>query len=295
MSGLKIIRRRIRSIQSTQQITRVMKMVAAAKLKRAQDNIVHARPYALRLRQVIRELATRVDRSHHPLLNLREPRHIGIMVVTGDRGLCGSFNTNILRHAQRLIDENAGKKIHLMTVGKRGTEFFVRRHANLPPQRESQYDIISQKAGFFNHLEFQHALEIGKAVEDDYIESDLDRVFVVYNEFKSAIQQNVVIEQLLPIEPDPADSHAITSDIIYEPSEAIVLDSILPLFVKIQVWRILLESFAAEMGARMTAMDSATQNAQDLVESLTLTYNKARQAAITREILEVVSGAESLR
>lgn len=285
MSGLKIIRRRIRSIQSTQQITRVMKMVAAAKLKRAQDNIVHARPYALRLREVIRELATRVDRGHHPLLDLREPHGLGIMVVTGDRGLCGSFNTGILRRGQRLMEENAGRSIRLITVGRRGTDFFARRGA----------DVIEKKAGFFNHLEFQHALDLGQALVDHYIATRLDRVFVVYNEFKSAIQQNVVVEQLLPIVPDPADVHAITSDIIYEPSEAKVLDAILPLFVKVQVWRILLESFAAEMGARMTAMDSATQNAQELVESLTLTYNKARQAAITREILEVVSGAESLR
>lgn len=285
MSGLKIIRRRIRSIQSTQQITRVMKMVAAAKLKRAQDNILHARPYALRLREVIRELATRVERSHHPLLELREPQDLGIMVVTGDRGLCGSFNTGILRRAQRLMEENAGRSIRIVTVGKRGTEFFVRREAN----------VIEKEFGFFNHLEFRHAVELGQALIDHYVTSRLDRVFVVYNEFKSAIQQNVVVEQLLPIVPDPADAHAITSDIIYEPGEAQVLDAILPLFVKIQVWRILLESFAAEMGARMTAMDSATQNAQELVESLTLTYNKARQAAITREILEVVSGAEGLR
>ena len=285
MSSLKIIRRRIRSIQSTQQITRVMKMVAAAKLKRAQDNIVHARPYALRLREVIRELATRVDRSHHPLLELREAEDLGIMVVTGDRGLCGSFNTGILRRAQRLMEENAGRSIRLITVGRRGAEFFARRGA----------DVIEKKAGFFNHLEFQHALDLGQALVDHYVAARLDRVFVVYNEFKSAIQQNVVVEQLLPIVPDPADAHGITSDIIYEPGEAEVLDAILPLFVKEQVWRILLESFAAEMGARMTAMESATQNAQELVESLTLTYNKARQAAITREILEVVSGAEGLR
>jgi F-type H+-transporting ATPase subunit gamma len=285
MSGLKVIRRRIRSIESTQQITRVMKMVAAAKLKRAQDNIVHARPYALRLREVIRELATRVERSHHPLLDLREPETIGIMVVTGDRGLCGSFNTNILRRAHHLMEENRERTVRLITVGRRGTEFFARRGAA----------VVEKKAGFFNRLEFQHAVDLGQAVVDHFVTCRLDRVFVVYNEFKSAIQQNVVVEQLLPVVPDPADVHVITSDIIYEPSEAQVLAAILPLFVKVQVWRILLESFAAEMGARMTAMDSATQNAQELVDSLTLTYNKARQAAITREILEVVSGAEGLR
>jgi F-type H+-transporting ATPase subunit gamma len=285
MSGLKIIKRRIRSIQSTQQITRVMKMVAAARLKRAQDNIVRARPYALRLRQVIRELSTRVDRSHHVLLKLEPPRTIGIVVVTGDRGLCGSFNTNILRRAQRLMDEHQGHDVHLVTVGRRGTELLTRRGA----------PIIHKMAGFFNHLEFLHAVRLGDEIMQHYVEADVNRVYVVYNEFKSAIQQNVIVEQLLPIEPDPADEHAYTSDIIYEPSEERVLEAILPLYARVQMWRILLESFAAEMGARMTAMESATNNAQELIESLTLTYNKVRQAAITREIMEVVSGAEGLR
>jgi F-type H+-transporting ATPase subunit gamma len=285
MSGLKIIKRRIRSIQSTQQITRVMKMVAAARLKRAQDNIVRARPYSLRLRQVIRELSTRVDRSHHALLKLEPPRTIGIVVVTGDRGLCGSFNTNILRRAQRLMDEHRGHDVHLFTVGRRGTDFFTRRGAQ----------IIHKKTGLFNHLEFLNAVQLGDEIMQHYVEADVNRVYVVYNEFKSAIQQNVIAEQLLPIEPDPADENAYTSDIIYEPSEERVLEAILPLYARVQMWRILLESFAAEMGARMTAMESATNNAQELIESLTLTYNKARQAAITREIMEVVSGAEGLR
>jgi len=262
-----------------------MKMVAAAKLKRAQENIIHARPYALRLREVIRELATRADRSHHPLLTLRDPRRIGLVVVTGDRGMCGSFNTGIIRRAQRLMEEQREYEMRIITVGKRGTDVFSRLDA----------PIVEKMAGFFNRLEFLHAVQLGQSVIDRYVAHDLDRVYIVHNEFKSAIQQNVVVEQLLPIEPDPADAHVITSDILYEPSEESVLESILPLFVRIQVWRILLESFAAEMGARMTAMENATQNAQELIESLTLTYNKARQAAITREILEVVSGAESLR
>jgi F-type H+-transporting ATPase subunit gamma len=285
MSGLKIIKRRIRSIQSTQQITRVMKMVAAAKLKRAQENIIHARPYSLRLRQVIRELSSRVEREKHPLLEIRPAEKIGIMVLTGDRGMCGSFNTNIMRRAQIVMDENPGTAIRMITVGKRGTEFYTRRQA----------DVIEKMAGFFNHLEFLHAVRLGQSVIDRFVAGDLDRVLVVYNEFKSAIQQNVIVEQLLPIVPDPHDENVYTSDIIYEPSEPEILDTVLPLYVKVQVWRILLESFAAEMGARMTAMENATRNAQELIESLTLTYNKVRQAAITREILEVVSGAESLR
>ncbi|HEY3295917.1 MAG TPA: ATP synthase F1 subunit gamma [bacterium] len=286
MSGLKIIKRRIKSIQSTQQITRVMKMVAAAKLKRAQENIIKARPYSLRLRRVIRELSTRVDRDLHPLLHLPEPAgKIGIVIVTGDRGLAGAFNTNIMRRAGRLIEERAGTDVQLVTVGRKATEFYAKRGP----------DVIEKMSGFFNTLEFAHAVQLGNVLIERFVQQDLDRVFVVYNEFKSAIAQNVVVEQLLPIVPDPADEHVYSSDIIYEPSEARILDSILPLFVKVQVWRVLLESFAAEMGARMTAMENATQNAQELIESLTLTYNKARQAAITREILEVVSGAESLR
>jgi F-type H+-transporting ATPase subunit gamma len=285
MSGLKIIKRRIRSVQSTQQITRVMKMVAAARLKRAQENIIRARPYSLRLRTVIRELSTRVERDRHALLSIREPESLGIVVVTGDRGLAGAFNSNILRAADQLFRENAGREIELITVGRRGTDFYTRREAN----------VTEKMAGFFNHLDFAHAVSLGQTLIDRFEADQLDRVLVVYNEFKSAIQQNVVVEQLLPILPDPADEHAVTSDIIYEPSEMSVLEAILPLHVKVQVWRILLESYAAEMGARMTAMESATSNAQELIDSLTLTYNKVRQASITREILEVVSGAESLR
>lgn len=285
MSGLKIIKRRIRSVKSTQQITRVMKMVAAAKLKRAQENIIKARPYAFRLRQVIRELSARVDRSMHPLLHLQEPENIGIIVVTGDRGLAGAFNTNIIRRATKLIAEHQGYNVHLMTVGRRGTEFFFRRGA----------DIRYQSVGLFNNLEFKYASDLGNAVIEEFIKHGMDHVYVVYNEFKSAIQQNVVVEQVLPIVPDPADDSAPSSDVIYEPSEMEILSAILPLYVNVQLWRVLLESFAAEMGARMTAMENATNNAQELIESLTLNYNKARQAAITREILEVVSGAESLR
>lgn len=285
MSGLKAIKRRIRSVQSTQQITRVMKMVAAAKLRRAQENIVAARPYALRLRQVIRELAAQVDRDRHPLLKVDETREVGLIVVTGDRGLCGSFNTSILRRAQRLMEENASYDLRLITIGRRGTDFFTRRGA--AP--------VHKMTGFFNTLEFIHAVSLGSQIIDRYVAGTMDRVLVVYNEFKSAIQQNVVVEQLLPIVPDEADERAISSDVIYEPSEGEVLDAILPLFVKVQLWRILLESFAAEMGARMTAMENATNNAQELIESLTLTYNKARQAAITRELLDIVAGAEGLQ
>jgi F-type H+-transporting ATPase subunit gamma len=285
MSSLKLIKRRISSIRSTQQITRVMKMVAAAKLKRSQENIVKARPYSLKLRQVIREVSHRIDRSHHPLLEIHPPEKIGIVVVTGDRGLCGSFNTNILKAAQLLIDEHSEQEIRLITVGRKGTEFFTRRG----------FQISGKLLNFFNHLEYAHAADLGNMIVNQYIEHGMDRVYLVYNEFKSAIQQNVITEQLLPIMPDPADEHVPATDIIYEPSELEILNAILPRYVNVQMWRVLLESFAAEMGARMTAMENATKNAGELISSLTLTYNKVRQASITNEILEVVAGAEGLQ
>jgi F-type H+-transporting ATPase subunit gamma len=285
MSGLKLIKRRIRSVKSTQQITRVMKMVAAAKLRKAQENIVRARPYALRLRQVIREVSQRVDREQHPLLAIKPHKEIGIVVVTGDRGLCGAFNTNILRRAQKLIDDNGHQSVFLFTVGRRGTEFFTRRNA----------PICHSMSGLFNVLEFSHAQELAAQIIHRYEHHEMDNVVVVYNEFKSAIQQNVVVEPLLPIVPDERDHDGPKSDMLYEPSELEILNAILPQFLEVQIWRIMLESFAAEMGARMTAMENATQNAQELIDSLTLTYNKVRQSSITREILEVVAGAESLR
>lgn len=262
-----------------------MKMVAAARLRRAQENIIQARPYALRLRQVIRDLSLRVDRTAHPLLDVREPQHVGIVVVTGDRGLCGSFNTNIMRRAQALIAEHTKVKIQLITVGRKGTEFFSRREA----------EITKKKINFFNELQFSHAAELGGSIVELYLRQAMDQVLLLYNEFKSAIQQNVIVEQLLPILPDPAEDQGPATDFIYEPSEADILSEILPRFVNIQLWRVLLESYAAEMGARMTAMESATNNAAELIDHLTLNYNKARQAAITGEILEVVSGADSLR
>jgi F-type H+-transporting ATPase subunit gamma len=284
VAGLKTIKRRIASVKSTQQVTRVMKMVAAAKLRRAQDSMMNARPYSLTLREAIRDLSARVDRSSHPLLEIREVDHVGIVVVTGDRGLAGSFNVNIMKRAQQLMRENQQHHVHLVTVGKKGTEFFTRRGA----------DVTSRMSGFFNHLDFNHAVELGETITAQYKNSTMDRVYVVYNEFKSVIQQQVVVEQLLPIIPDHDVKNAGT-EIIFEPNELAILNAILPKHVNVQLWRILLESFAAEMAARMTAMENATKNAGELIDNLTLTYNKARQAAITGEILEIVAGAEGLK
>ncbi|MBK6909616.1 MAG: ATP synthase F1 subunit gamma [bacterium] len=284
MAGLKTIKRRISSVKSTQQVTRVMKMVAAAKLRRAQEAMMNARPYSLTLRDAIRDLSSHVDRSSHPLLAVREVDHVGIIVVTGDRGLAGSFNVNILKRAQQLMRENAQHQVHLVTVGKKGSEFFTRRGA----------DVTTRMSGFFNNLDFNHAVTLGDSVIAQYLNSTMDRVYIVYNEFKSVISQRVVVEQLLPIEPDHGD-HTSGPEIIFEPTQIEILNTILPKYVNVQLWRILLESFASEMAARMTAMENATKNAGELIDSLTLTYNKARQSSITGEILEIVAGAEGLK
>lgn len=284
MAGLKTIKRRISSVKSTQQVTRVMKMVAAAKLRRAQEAMMNARPYSHTLRDAIRDLSARVDRSHHPLLEVREIDHVGIVVVTGDRGLAGSFNVNILKKAQQLMRENAQHHVHVVTVGKKATEFFTRRGA----------DVTGRMSGFFNQLDFNHAVELGETITAEYLNSTMDRVYVVYNEFKSVIQQQVVVDQLLPIVPEHEPENAGV-EVIFEPNEMAILNTILPKYVNVQLWHILLESFAAEMAARMTAMENATQNAGEIIDRLTLQYNKARQSAITGEILEIVAGAEGLK
>jgi F-type H+-transporting ATPase subunit gamma len=245
--------------------------------------MINARPYSLMLRGAIRDLAAHVDRTHHPLLEVRDVDHVGIVVVTGDRGLAGAFNVNILKRAQQIMRENAQHQVHLVTVGKKGMEFFTRRNA----------DVTGRLSGFFNHLDFSHAVQIGDLITAQYLNSTMDRVYVVYNEFKSALQQNVVVEQLLPIIPD--ESEKSRADYIFEPSEMEVLNAILPKYVNVQLWRILLESFAAEMAARMTAMENATKNAGELIDSLSLKYNKVRQADITGQILEIVAGAEGLK
>ena len=284
MPSLKQIRRRITSVKSTQQITKAMKMVAAAKLRRAQENIIKARPYSLKLRDVIRDLAARTERERHPLLALREPQKVGIVVVTSDRGLCGSFNSNINRKAVEIVKSQDSQSVSLITIGRKSYDFF----------RKRDYHIIQHHIDLFRDLNFGNAVDIGEALIHLYDEKQLDRIYLVYNEFKSAIQQYVIAEQLLPVVPE-APMQGMTFDFIYEPSAAAVLDGILPRYVNVQLWRILLESYAAEQGARMTAMESATENAGELIDSLTLNYNKVRQATITKEILEVVSGAEGLK
>ncbi len=271
-------------------------MVAASKLRRAQEAIVSTRPYARKMGELLRHLVTKVDVSIHPLLASREVKRVLLVVVTADRGLCGAFNSNITRSALQHIKANysdqleAAGGLRLLTVGKKGSDYFARQ----------LYEIYGKHVGIFHSLDFSHARSIVDQVAQGYLSGEIDKVEVIYNEFKSVIQQRIVVEQLLPILPEelkgPRDLRAMAQvEYIYEPSSAEIVMALVPRHLNFQMWRILLESNAAEQGARMTAMDNATENARELIRDLTLKYNNARQAAITKELLEIVSGAEALR
>jgi F-type H+-transporting ATPase subunit gamma len=278
------IRRRIRSVKNTQQITKAMKMVAAAKLRRAQERMFAARPYAGGLRQVLASVATRVDISAHPLLQRREPeRNVVVVVVTADRGLCGAFNANVIRAAQNFIRENAFEGVELLTIGRKASDFFRRR--TIPIRR----NVFVAQA-----LSLEVAREIADSLIKDFIDEKIDGVYVVYNEFKSLIAQHVRADRLLPIAREfEADPNRPAIDYLYEPGPEQILSDLLPKHIEFQLYRVLLESAAAEQGARMTAMEAATKNASDMINYLTLTYNRIRQAAITKEIIEIVSGASA--
>jgi F-type H+-transporting ATPase subunit gamma len=283
MPALVDIRRRIRSVKNTQQITKAMKMVSAAKLRRAQEAMFAARPYARKMMEVLNSLATRANPDSHPLLQEHGDEKVLLVVITADKGLCGGFNANIIRAAARFLDEEQGKarKLELDLVGRKGRDFFRRR----------RYRVRSEHIGLFQSLQFPAAQRIAQSLIKSYVEHEVDRVHIVYNEFKTVIAQKVVVEQLLPIRKMEFDPKEPPLDYIYEPSPARIFGGILGKHVEIQVWRALLESVAAEHGARMAAMDAATNNAGDMIDRLTLYMNKVRQAAITKEIIEVVSGA----
>jgi len=265
-------------------------MVAAAKLKRSQDRILAARPYSHRLRDVIANLSRRVNRASHPLLQKRSGRNLEILIVTSDRGLCGAFNANIIRKAVEFIRESeaANAKITLSIVGRKGREYFRRRN----------WPIRQQWLGVFDRLTYEHGLEIGQALIERYTEGAFDQLYVIYNEFKSAIQQRVIVERFFPIEaldqPDESTDR-LGGGYLYEPDEDELLKALLPKHFQTQAYRILLESAAAEHGARMAAMDGASRNAAELIKKLTLYYNKTRQAAITKELMDIVGGAEALK
>jgi F-type H+-transporting ATPase subunit gamma len=348
MANVLDIRRRIRSVTNTRQITRAMKMVSAAKLRRAQDRALSARPYAQMLTNVLKSLVSRAEIydpetgvPRHPLLAERPEQNILLIVVTGDKGLAGAFNTNILKAAMRFLDSNAGKHIEIEAIGRKGRDFLRRRYPQAEPRVRTEGEpsgdgapvaIIGEKIGVLNKIEYALAGEIaGRAVER-YSRGDIDAVYVLFNEFKSVIAQRLVVERVLPIEQigettvsqaeemdqrrkeqameaakgtgvslRPADTRAVDEaaarfgtaqvDYIYEQAPAELFRGLLPKYVGVQIFRALLESVAAEHAARMTAMDSATSNATDMIDSLTLAMNRARQAKITKEIIEIVSGA----
>jgi F-type H+-transporting ATPase subunit gamma len=290
MPSLIDIRRRIRAVKSTQQITKAMKMVAASKLRRAQERVLNARPYAREMQRVLAELATRVDPSAHPLLGQRDLAAPGsrtmLVVVSADKGLCGSFNTNIIKAASNLIVSSAGRPIVLGLVGRKGRDFYRRRG----------FEIAFEQVGIFQTLKYTDAQHIGRAAVEEFTSGRVDVVQLVYNEFKSVIQQRVVVEQLLPIARADVTSDEATAqvDYLYEPAPQDIFNQLLPRYIETLVYRALLESNAAFFAAQMTAMDTATKNASEMISQLTLYMNKVRQAAITREIIEVVSGAEAL-
>ncbi|MFC1726700.1 ATP synthase F1 subunit gamma [candidate division KSB1 bacterium] len=284
MATLREIKRRISSVKSTQQITKAMKMVAAARLRRAQENILKARPYAYKIDTVLTNLASKVDRNLHPLLDKRDPKSMAVVCVTSDRGLCGGFNTNIIRQTKHYFEECEIENKVLINIGFKGWNHFKKR----------DYNIIGEYTRFFSDLEFAHANRIGHQLIDLYLQKKLDKVVLIYNEFKSVLQQKIVVEDLLPIEPQEEEKKAVI-DYIYEPEPVKILDAITPLHINIQIWRVLLESYASEMAARMNAMENATDNAQEMIESLVMLYNRIRQATITKEISEIVGGAEALK
>ncbi len=281
MPALIDIRRRIRSVKSTQQITKAMKMVSAAKLRRAQEAMFAARPYARKMMEVLNSLASRAESDAHPLLEQRERGRTLLVVITADKGLCGAFNANIVRTASRFLAERAQGTTELALVGRKGRDFFRRREVK----------IRSEQLGVFSALRYATARTLAAELVLAFTRHEVDEVYLVYNEFKSVIQQRLVVDRLLPIERHALRPQEPAMDYLYEPSPQAIFSEILPKHVEVQVWKALLESVAAEHGARMTAMDSATNNATEMIDRLTLYMNKVRQAAITKEIIEVVSGA----
>jgi len=284
MPSLLDIRRRIRSVKNTQQLTKAMKTVSAAKLRRAQDRVLNARPYAQQLKRILGNLSSRMENVSHALLEVRPEEKILLIVVTADRGLCGAFNSNILRAATTFLREHLSQTVSLATAGKKGRDFFRRRGIT----------IKAEFVNIFSKLDYGHARDISEAVVHAYSEAEVDAVYLAYNEFKSVIQQRVVVEKLLPLSRADLQDAGPQLDYIFEQPPQEIFNRLLPRYVEVQIYRALLESAASEHGARMASMDTASRNAGDMIDMLTLNMNRIRQAAITREIIEVVSGAGAL-
>ena len=285
MATLREIRQRIRGVKNTQKITRAMKMVAAAKMRRAQDNMFSARPYSSKIKELILNLVQQVEGYSSPLLDVRPVERELLVVVSADRGLCGAFNTNLIKAATTAHRESQAE-VSLVCVGKKGHDFFKKR----------DYQIIADHTNIFNNLDYAIANDITRFLTNEFVEGRTDSVKLIFNEFKSVAQQQVVVEQLLPISLPEDDAEGKRHvDYLYEPSLERLLQALLPKYLGTQVWRALLESNASEQAARMLAMENATENATELIRDLTLQFNKARQASITTEILEIVGGAEALK
>ena len=291
MATLREIRQRITGVKNTQKITKAMKMVAAAKLRRSQEAIIAARPYARKMGELLGHLSGQVDVTKYPQFEQREINAVALVVVTADRGLCGAFNSNVLKAAVNHIetyysDMNKAGKVKIICVGKRSADFF----------RKRKYNVMSKYTGIFNTLNFSTAKEIVKVVVDGFIAGEFDKVEIISNEFKNAVSQKLTIGQFLPVVHDgQTDTAQTATDYIYEPTSDEIVSTLIPKHLNFQMWRVLLDSNAAFYGAQMSAMENASTNARDLIRVLQLTYNKARQAAITKELLEIVGGAEALR
>ncbi|MDA0378567.1 MAG: ATP synthase F1 subunit gamma [Bacteroidetes bacterium] len=304
MASLRDLRSRISSVKNTQQVTRAMKMVAAAKLRRAQESIFQTRPYAYKISEIIARLKGQLDPSFHPLFVEREEvQNVLLVIVTADRGLAGGFNANVIKQAEQEIEERfsahrAEKRLFLLCVGRKGHEHFSRRG----------YQLVGDWRGTFDKLSFSTADRVASAAEQGFLEGRWDEVYVIYNEFKNTISQNRIVEPFLPVRAErfltpvmelevsgePASESPFENDLIYEPGVEAILNTLMPRYLNYEIWRILLDSNAAEQGARMVAMDNATNNASDLLKDLKLKYNRARQDAITKELIEITSGADAL-
>ena len=284
MATLKEIKNRITAVNSTQKITKAMKMIYATKLKRAQDRIIATRPYAHKMAELLSHLASASENISSPLMQDREVKKRLIVLITSDRGMCGSFNSSLIKYTSNVLDE-IGKDTPLITIGKKGFDYFSKR----------KYNVVKSWVQFLSHLQLSISNEIANYIVTGYLNGDFDLVEIIYSEFKSVAKQIVTKEQFLPVA-KPKDEHeANLTDYIYEPSSGEILEELVPKHLKVQFWKTLLESNASEFGARMTAMELATKNADDLIKLLNLQYNKARQESITKELLEIVSGAEALK
>jgi len=287
MANLKEIRSRIKSVKNIQKVTKAMKMVAAAKLRKSQENMEKARPYEKRLKKLIGYLADDTESQSIKLLQAKEKiQTLGLVIVTADRGLAASFNTNIIKKSEQEIHRMGQDKTKLICIGKKGYEYFSKRG----------YNVIKQYTDFWNDLAFNAAINIGDDIKNIFLSDDVDEVRVIFNYFKNVATQKVIFETLLPIQPEKQDIADTISlnDMIFEPSKEKMLQLLIPKHLNTQIWKYLLESFASEQGARMVAMENATENAGDMISDLTLEFNKARQTAITTEMLEIVGGAEAL-